>query len=673
MARTASGLITQPSVEGVISDEAFNQLIQGLTTLPPGPTTHSIPGTNISGRTSSGKIGKTERDPAAEAAMGDEATRQALLAIMADKLGIDIRASLGQGATPQSIPGGGVSGRTAAGTITQREPAPEPDQGAFLDSQLQSTEGKIFRAENEKYALEAKLKEIASQSDMVNRNTNPGVPMEQAPTQVKEIQPAGLGRKLKPGELDKSPAMLAKYSDPNDIMATVDSKGQLSLSNTAQQTGAKIIQVNKEQADIQGQMDLIKKEMDINTREALLGKFHADQVEQQTEALGTFRAKAEQQLGITQLRQQLAEGIRTDQADPNYQYYRTDSQSTLRIRQMLQQSEGQVEKVTQEMATADPMFRKRVTEISDFIEMQQKQISQMLLRQSQNEQKAGQREEITAQKVDAATSVLTPIGIDIVASRNPELASDPEAIKIQAYNLLNSPATKLEAQMLLAMPDNLSVYQAAAMGATMADSYIAKKQQELTGDLPNQTMQDLKDIRTMVSPAGETMLEDAMKKYGTGKMKDEWQDQKAQRMLSSKTAEGRHQAQLQMLGNAIFLKSKEKEARFYNQVNSWKPINGVSLYDLPEVKELLLKNPSVSMKEMFQEYVGKAPKEVKAVRQQQLQDIATGNAKLLNAGMLGQITRTDDVKNKMTSYGMETAYRDQGFGMPDFSNPFSTP
>jgi hypothetical protein len=76
---------------------------------------------------------------------------------------------------------------------------------------------------------------------------------------------------------------------------------------------------------------------------------------------------------------------------------------------------------------------------------------------------------------------------------------------------------------------------------------------------------------------------------------------------------------------------------------------------------------------MFQEYVGKAPKEVKAVRQEQLQNIATGNAKLLNAGMLGQITRTDDIKNKMTSYGMETAYRDQGFGMPDFSNPFSTP
>ena len=574
-------------------------------------STITIPGSGVSGRSAAGTITQSPTD---------ETSRQALLAIIADQLEVDIRASL---------PGGGVSGRTAAGTITQRESAPEPD-------------------------LEAKLKEIASQSDMVNRDAVPVLePIPNAdPNAPADFVNLGLGRKLKPGELDKSPAMLAKYSDPNDIMATVDSKGQLSLSNTAQQTGAKIIQVNKEQTDIQGQMDLIRKEMDINTREALLGKFHADQVEQQTEALGTFRAKAEQQLGITQLRQQLAEGIASDRRDINYDYYKTDSQSTLRIRQMLQQSEGQVEKVTQEMAMADPMFRRRVTEVSDFIGLQQKQISQMLLRQSQNEQKAGQREEITAQKVDAATSVLTPIGIDIVASRNPELASDPEATKIQAYNLLNSPATKLEAQMLLAMPDNLSVYQAAAMGATMADSYIAKKQQELTGDLPPQTMQDLKDIRTMVSPAGETMLEDAMKKYGTTKMKKDWPIQKGQRTLASKTVEGRHQAQLQMLGNAIFLKSKEKEAQFYNQVNSWKPINGVSLYDLPEVKELLLKNPSVSMKEMFQEYVGKAPKEVKAARQQQLQDIATGNAKLLNAGMLGQITKEEEVKNKMTAYGL---------------------
>ena len=130
-----------------------------------------------------------------------------------------------------------------------------------------------------------------------------------------------------------------------------------------------------------------------------------------------------------------------------------------------------------------------------------------------------------------------------------------------------------------------------------------------------------------------------------------------------------------MLGNAIFLKSKEKEARFYNQVNSWKPINGVSLYDLPEVKELLLKNPSVSMKEMFQEYVGKAPKEVKAVRQQQLQDIATGNAKLLNAGMLGQITRTDEVKNKMTSYGLADTLKPRSasetdlIGRSELTNP----
>jgi len=340
---------------------------------------------------------------------------------------------------------------------------------------------------------------------------------------------------------------------------------------------------------------------------------------------------------------------------------------------MLQQSESQVEKVTQEMAMADPTFRRRNTEITDFIGMQQKQIMQMMNKQASGDQRTEQKQQDRAAKVEAAASVLTPIGMEIVQSRNPELATNPESLKDLAYNLMTTPATKLEARMLLAMPDNLSVYQAAAMGATMADPYIAKKQQELTGDLPEQTLSDLKQIRTMVTPAGEAMLSDAMQKYGTPRMREEWKMQKASRMLASKTAEGRRQQQLQLMGNAIYLKSAEKAARFYSQVNSWKPVNGVSLYDLPEVKDLLEKNKSVSMQEMFQAYVGNAPKELKAVTPQEVQDIAVGNAKSLNAGMYGQIIPLDDLKNKMTSYLLEDAYRDQGFGMPDFSNPFSTP
>jgi len=634
MARTASGEITQGGPQGLITDEAFNQLVNALITPPPGPTTNSIPGRVIS-RSSSGKI---RQQPITQEHLNqaDEATKQAMLAILADKMGIDIRESLAK--------------------------------GQALDQQLQSVEGKTFRAENEKNALEAKLQELTQQENAVTPSSSP---IESPSPQ--NASPAAQPTKLKPGELDKSPTILAKYSAPNDIIATVDSNGQLNLSNTAQNTGAKIIQINKEQTDIQKQMDAITKEEDLNTREALLSKFHADQVEQQTQSLTTFRAKAEQQLGITQLRGQLAEGIRTDQADPNYKYYRTDSQSTLRIRQMLQQSESQVEKVTQEMAMADPTFRRRNTEITDFIGMQQKQIMQMMNKQASGDQRTEQKQQDRAAKVEAAASVLTPIGMEIVQSRNPELATNPESLKDLAYNLMTTPATKLEARILLAMPDNLSVYQAAAMGATMADPYIAKKQQELTGDLPEQTLSDLKQIRTMVTPAGEAMLSDAMQKYGTPRMREEWKMQKASRMLASKTAEGRRQQQLQLMGNAIYLKSAEKAARFYSQVNSWKPVNGVSLYDLPEVKDLLEKNKSVSMQEMFQAYVGNAPKELKAARHQQLQDIAVGNAKSLNAGMYGQIIPLDDLKNKMTSYLLEDAYRDQGFGMPDFSNPFSTP
>lgn len=635
MARTASGEITQGGPQGLISDEAFNQLVTALITPPPGPATNSIPGGAI-GRSSSGKI-KQQPITQEHLDQADEATKQTMLAILADKMGIDIRESLAK--------------------------------GQALDQQLQSVEGKTFRAENEKNALEAKLQELAQQENAVTPSSSP---IESPSPQ--NASPVAQPTKLKPGELDKSPTILAKYSAPNDIIATVDSNGQLNLSNTAQNTGAKIIQINKEQADIQKQMDAITKEEDLNTREALLGKFHADQVEQQTQSLTTFRAKAEQQLGITQLRGQLAASIARDQASPNYRLFNgIDSPGTEHIRRLVQQSESQVERVTQEMAMADPTFRRRNTEITDFIGMQQKQIMQMMNKQASGDQRTEQKQQDRAAKVEAAASVLTPIGMEIVQSRNPELATNPESIKDLAYNLMTTPATKLEAQMLLAMPDNLSVYQAAAMGATMADPYIAKKQQELTGDLPEQTLSDLKQVRTMVTPAGEAMLNDAMQKYGTPKMREEWNMQKASRMLASKTTEGRHQQQLQLMGNAIYLKSAEKAARFYNQVNSWKPVNGVSLYDLPEVKNLLEKNKSVSMQEMFQAYVGSAPKELKAARHQQLQDIAVGNAKSLNAGMYGQITSLDELKNKMTSYLLENAYREQGFGMPDFSNPFSTP
>ena len=646
MARTASGEITQGGPQGLISDDAFNQLVSALTTPPPGPATNSIPGGAI-GRSSSGKI---KQMPITQEHLdqADEATKQAMLAILADKMGIDIRASLAGGTSATSIPGGAVSGRSAAGAITQQPPPAE----AVSDPQLQQ---------------------------LLQQSTDPTPAPVETPVPTPTASPAtspAQSKSLKPGQLDKSPTILAKYSAPNDIIANVDSRGQLSLSNTAAATSAKVIQINKEQTDIQNQMDLIKKEEDLSTREALLNKFHADQVEQQTQSLTTFRAKAEQQLGITQLRRQLAEGVRTDQADPNYQYYKTDSQSTLRIRQMLQQSESQVEKVTQEMAMADPTFRRRNTEITDFIGMQQKQIMQMMNRQASGEQKSEQRQQrqqIRAEKIDAAASVLSPIGMEIIQSRNPELATNPENVKELAYNLMTTPATKLEAQMLLAMPDNLSVYQAAVMGATMADPYIAKKQQELTGDLPEQTLKDLKQVRTWVTPAGEEQYGEAMQAYGTPKMREEWKMQKGSRMLASKTAEGRHQQQAQLMGNAIYLKSAEKAARFYSQVNSWKPVNGVSLYDLLEIKPLLEKNKSVSMQEMFQAYVVNAPKEVRAARHQQLQDIALGNAKSLNAGMYGQIIPLDTLKNKMTSYLLENAYRGQGFGMPDFSNPFSTP
>jgi len=82
-------------------------------------STVSIPGSGVSGRTVAGKINQaspaSQQDEEANAAI-----KQAMLALMADALGIDIRDSQLQALLPQSLPGSGVAGRTSAGKITTK-------------------------------------------------------------------------------------------------------------------------------------------------------------------------------------------------------------------------------------------------------------------------------------------------------------------------------------------------------------------------------------------------------------------------------------------------------------------------------------------------------------------------------------------------------------------------
>jgi len=105
-------------------------------------------------------------------------------------MGIDIRASLAGGTSATSIPGGAVSGRSAAGAITQQPPPAE----AVSDPQLQQ---------------------------LLQQSTDPTPAPVETPVPTPTASPAtspAQSKSLKPGQLDKSPTILAKYSAPNDPM-----------------------------------------------------------------------------------------------------------------------------------------------------------------------------------------------------------------------------------------------------------------------------------------------------------------------------------------------------------------------------------------------------------------------------------------------------------------------
>ena len=170
--------------------------------------------------------------------------------------------------------------------------------------------------------------------------------------------------------LNKSPTSLAQYSAPNDIIATVDGQGQLSLSNTAAATGAKVIQVNAEQSNIQARMNQIKQEMVIDTRQELLSSFTADMAEAQTRDMAKYMAEAEKKVGLTNLRMQLAQSEQNDRRSPNYPQFKTDSTGTLQIRRLVDAAETKIAPFARELALQDPTYVKKATEINNFIKIQ---------------------------------------------------------------------------------------------------------------------------------------------------------------------------------------------------------------------------------------------------------------------------------------------------------------
>lgn len=451
--------------------------------------------------------------------------------------------------------------------------------------------------------------------------------------------------------LNKSPTLLAKYSAPNDIIATVDGKGQLSLSNTAAATGAKVIQVNAEQSNIQARMDQIKKEMVIEDREALLSSFAADMAEAQTRDMAKYMAGAESKLGLSDLRMQLAQSEQNDRRSPNYPQFKTDSTGTMQIRRLVDATEVKVAPFARELASQDPAYAKKVTEINNFIKIQEKHLNDMYVRNAQNEQRSGNREEIKQERVDEATSNISALGWEAVQAAYPDVANNPESLQARAYAWRKDPRLSVDAAIILNPAQTpQTMLETAVLGNTLADPYVIKKQQDLLGISPEQTKKELTDLRYKATPMGLASLGKAVTDYGNADDKKQWKSFQEGLLVSGKSAESRKQAMIEQAGWAIRMQGKRKELQFKNQTNSWQPVDGVSLSSIPEIDVLMKANQNLSTKELVHGYVNAAPKELQSSRLELINKHAVENAKRLNQGLDGAYIDLSMLKAQMNTY-----------------------
>jgi len=170
------------------------------------------------------------------------------------------------------------------------------------------------------------------------------------------------------GALDKNPALLAKYSDPNDIIATVGANGDLSIAGTGKLTQAKVQQVQDDNATLQNRMEDIRKELDPDKRQSLLNSFQADFAEQLSKNIQKQKEIADSQSGVPQLRAQLIASEARDKADPLYYKYQSDSTGTARIRNALMQAENHSRAITKDLVANDPQINKQHALVTTFLD-----------------------------------------------------------------------------------------------------------------------------------------------------------------------------------------------------------------------------------------------------------------------------------------------------------------
>ena len=435
------------------------------------------------------------------------------------------------------------------------------------------------------------------------------------------------------GALNKNPALLAKYSSPNDIVATVGANGDLSISGTGKLTEAKVQQVQDDNATLQNRMEDIRKELDPDKRQNLLNSFQADFAEQLSKNIQKHKEIADSQSGVPQLRAQLIASEARDKADPLYYKYQSDSTGTARIRNALMQAEGHARAIAKDLVANDPQINKQHALVTTFLDTENKNLAKLL-----------QKREATAEQINQETAGLTEENLKVLDAQYP--GKTVEELRQIAYGMKKNPATRADSAVLLdptATPEDYATF--AVSGIRGAIPYVVREQSARTGESPDKVKSDIQAMQILVN--NDQLLMDAVKKIGTADEKKRFADMLTVHKLD-KGKESQIEWHKTKINWVLDMQGRLKINNLNSDVKNWQPLNGISIKDIPEIKDIIdryaVHGKSVGINELIDGYVTVAPIPQQAERFKLIKDFYSSNLDTINKGLYGKTDKVAAMK-----------------------------
>lgn len=369
----------------------------------------------------------------------------------------------------------------------------------------------------------------------------------------------------------------------------------------------------------------------------------------EAQKLRQFHDTAYGRFGISNLERQLQFSEQKDRSHPLWAQYQTDSNQTAAARSAYDSSLAMAERHIRELASSDPEYSLTKNRIGAFVKMHERLLGTML-----------QKEGIQSEKVDQMTAILTKDNMAAVQAIYPEIKDERE-LKLRAAQLMSNPQLREEASVIMdpsAKPRDFLM--AAVHGVSMATPYVLKQQSALTGQSEIEVENELTKMKALVANP-DALIKEATKFLPPYK-RLELESLKTKGILAKGKEE---QARFQALkvAAAIDIMKASKSNSLLGNAESWQPVNGMRLVDLPEFDSFKAAKKPINLETIYREFVHNAPKEAKSSRAALVQQHLLKNAEKLNGTLYGEVVDLSALKAKTQAMAVPGIFDSLSLGL----------